>query len=316
MWPTLFEVDGPSGHVALHSYGLLVLLGFVGASLLVTWRARRMGMPLERLPIAFLVAALGGFSGAKVLYAIGVGDPGALLTLSGGYAWYGGVLGGAAAVVAATRPLGIDAWKLADATAPALVLGGGIGRVGCFFAGCCHGVPVLRPEPATALLPEGALGGQIYAHPHFPFLSTAFHGGVARFQDVPLYPTQVWQAVGSFLLVAVLLAVSQRRRFDGQIAGLYMVTEPWLRIAVETFRGDHRGYALSVPVDRVPAWLPGMGSAGDATGQAVVGLTTSQAIGLAMVVVGAILLWVRRNKGVAPEVPVQADWADDLIDGL
>ena len=308
MWPTLFEVDGP---LALHTYGLMVMSGLAAGSMLALWRGSQVGLAVEAVLAGIFVAPFGGFLGAKILYAIGVNDLASMFSLTGGYAWYGGLLGGAAAVIAVTRAMGVDTWKLADVAAPAVLLGSGLGRVGCFFAGCCHGVPVAEPTPATALLPEGALQGQIYAHPHFPYLSTAFDGGVARIVDTPLYPTQLWQATGSFTLVLFLLAASQWRRFDGQIMALYLLTEPWLRIFVESFRGDHRGYALSLPASSVPEWLPGLGAAGAAGGDAVVGVTTSQAIGLAMVLMGLGIWWWRRDAGVSEETPTS--WSDDLI---
>ena len=46
----------------------------------------------------------------------------------------------------------------------------------------------------------------------------------------------------------------------------------------------------------------------------MVGLTTSQGIGLASMVAGMVIWWLRREAGVAPEAAVEEDWVDELID--
>lgn len=297
MWPTLFEIPTELGALGVHSYGLMVTLGFVVGIGTALSLARRVGIALESMMALFVVAAVGGGVGARLLYVLSVGDPSALFGCSTGFAYYGGVLGGAAAVLVTAAALREDPWKVLDAGAPALLLGGAIGRLGCVLAGCCHGGPVVPADPATPLLSEGTLQGQVYTHPHFPFLSLAFDGGAARIHDVPVYPTQLWQALGMVALGAVLLALHRRRRFDGQLAALTLLIEPVLRFVVEAFRGDRRGYALSWTMEDPPAWMRGMASAGDALpgldGAVTVGLTTSQGIGLAMILVGVAVWFVR-----------------------
>ena len=73
----------------------------------------------------------------------------------------------------------------------------------------------------------------------------------------------------------------------------------------ELYRADARGYALWMHVSpSVAAWLPGMGSAGSEVGDAVIGITTSQAIALAMMA-GGVALWIwRARHGKAPETPL------------
>lgn len=306
MLPTLYE---GRGGIAVHSYGLLVLVAFTAGTLLVLARAARTGLPLDRLPLAALVAALGGFPAAKVFTALVEGRWDGLLDPTTGFTYYAGILGGGLAVIASARPLGLPVWKLADATAPALALGAGIGRIGCLAAGCCHGVAVPGSNPGTPLLPSGSIGGNIWFHDRFPWISTSFDGGVAAIQGVPLYPTQVWQSLGSFALAALLLAVSHRRRFDGQVAGLWLVLDPILRAFVEAFRGDARGYALAWQ-GAAPVTLPGQAAA---DGVGLVGFTTSQGIGLLLLVLGIVVLVGRRRAGVAPETPVDL-WRDDLAD--
>lgn len=306
MWPTLFEVQTASGSWGAHTYGLLILIAFCGAFLLAHLRAQQIGLHPDKLLPAYVAAGVGGLLGGRVLYAVAVepaellANPLSILSFSG-FAFYGGLLGGAVAVGLYAMARGIPAWKLADLAAPAVLLGLGVGRLGCFFAGCCHGA-VAPPAEAMALLPEGLIGGQIWLSGSFPFLTTEFAGGVGRLLHVPLYPTQLWSAAAGIGLCALLSVLWNHRRFDGQIAALALIVEPPFRILIEAFRADHRGYVVQWEVsEAVVRWFPGLSQAGSELGSNTMGLTTSQTIGLAMMVLGVVLYALRRNAGVAPE---------------
>ncbi len=317
MWPTLYDFDGVPGGPGLHTYGLMMTVAFLAATWITWLRGQRVGIPMERIVPLLIGAIVGGLLGARIFYAVGVADPSALWSASGGFAYYGGLIGGTITVLAVARALRMPLWKTADIIAPALAIGSGFGRLGCLFAGCCHGAPVPGGEHAHALLPEGALQGQLLLHDAFPFLSTSFEGGVARLTDTALYPTQLWQSTGEFALAAFLMWMSGRRRFDGHIIALYLLVQPVLRIFVEGFRADHRGYMVSWQVESIPSWLPpGMSQAGASLGTQTIGLTTSQGIGLLMVATGVLIWWLRHGAGVSEETAVPDTWEDDLADAL
>jgi phosphatidylglycerol---prolipoprotein diacylglyceryl transferase len=315
MWPTFYQIDSASGSMGLHSYGLLILLAFSAAFLMVHSRAQQVGFHPDRLLPVYIAAAFGGLLGARLLYLIAVAKsfaPSAVFA-GGGFVYYGGVLGGAVAILFVTRQLGLASWKFLDVVAPALLIGLGIGRFGCFFAGCCHGA--IAPEVAerTALLGEGVLHGQLWLQSSFPFLTLEFHDGVGRLLHQPLYPTQVWSAIIGLGLALGLHSAWSKRRFDGQLAAISLILEPLGRIFVEMFRADHRGYAVQWTA---PGWiaeaLPGMSRAGNQLGDAaVIGLTTSQAIGAGMALCGVGILIFRRAEGVSEEQPIDDDDDDD-----
>jgi phosphatidylglycerol:prolipoprotein diacylglycerol transferase len=329
MWPTLFEVQTATGPIGAHTYGLMILLAFCGAFLLVHFRAQRIGIHPDRLLPLYVAAAVGGLAGGRLLFAFAVdwertiANPLSLFQPAG-FAVYGGVIGGTIAVGAVARFMGIRPWKLADIAGPAVLLGMGIGRLGCLASGCCHGAVVEHFHPAGGLFPESFSGGQVWFSGEFPFVATEFasgNGGVSRLVDVPLYPTQLWAAVMLLGLAAGLSWAWEHKRFDGQIAALSLMLEPLYRISVEAFRADHRGYFASWPVpDSVGAWLPaGMTQAGEQLGDGVMmGITTSQAIGLGSLLFGLGIYAFRRSAGVAEEAPVRADDEDlpDLSDAL
>jgi phosphatidylglycerol:prolipoprotein diacylglycerol transferase len=306
MLPYLFEVGTPTGPFRVPAYGSLLVLAFTLAFLWVHARAPKIGLHPDRLMGVYLAAAGGGILGSRLLYMIAV-DPASLLKpsewlSSGGFAFYGGLLGGAAGVFALAAVQGLQGWKLADLLAPGLVLGLGIGRLACFFAGCCHGAEAPIGADPVGLLPEGLLHGQIFWSDRFPFLTTQFDDGVGRLLHVPLYPTQAWSVVAGLSIWALLAWRHHHRRFDGQVVGTMLIVEPIARFLIESFRADHRGYAFTFPLSpELAARFPGLAQAGTTLGEPMMGVTTSQALGLGMIVVGGLILGLRRRAGVAPE---------------
>lgn len=236
---------------------------------------------------------------------------------SGGFAIYGGVLGGAVAVLLTSQAMGLNGWKAADLAAPAVLLGMSVGRLGCFFAGCCHGAVAPIGADPTALLPDGLLHGQVWLSGVYPFVTLEFHDGVGRLLHQPLFPTQLLEFTLNGLLAATLAWLWTRRRFDGQIAALALIVQPPARILSEALRADERGYAFTFPVSSdIAYYFPGMTQAGESMGSEM-GLTTSQTFGLGMMLLGVALLIWRRKAGREPEVePVVGASGEVLVDDL
>jgi phosphatidylglycerol---prolipoprotein diacylglyceryl transferase len=331
MWPTLLELS--ENGAGIHTYGLLVLAGFSAAYLMIHFRAIQVGFHPDKLVAVYIAAAVGGLVGARSLFAFAVQpkeiwDEPIKLFQAGGFAYYGGVLGGAIGIILVFNiVMKQNPWKFLDIIAPALMAGLGIGRLGCFFAGCCHGAPA--PVSATTpLLPDGALYGQIWWSKVFPFITLEFQGppgvGVTReaLKHIPLYPTQLWSAVAGCTLAVIFWMLWDKRRFDGQLAALVLIIEPILRIIIESFRADHRGYFVWTRVsEEFAAKLPpGFATAGesvsDVSDGVLVGLTTSQTIGLGMILFGVATFYFRWNLGVTEEKRVLSieDEEDALLD--
>lgn len=318
MHPFLYQAEGPSGPIQVPFYGLLVLSGFMAAFALVHYRTARVGIRPDSVVPLYPMSAIGGFFGARLMYAITIEGwsslPWSFFT-AGGLAFYGGLIGGAVAVLSTIVYLKLPFWKLVDIMGPAVVLALGIGRLGCFMAGCCHGAIAKLDPAAWPILPaDGFLDGQIFLQRTFPFVLLVFHGGVGRIHDEPLYPTQLWSATFGIGIALLLIVLWNHRKFDGMIAGLMFLIEPWFRIFAESYRADERGYVVSWRVDAVPAWLPpGFSGAGEGLPvgdglhpQAItVGITSSQFVGLALFAIGLGIFALRWNKGVSPETPLE-----------
>jgi phosphatidylglycerol---prolipoprotein diacylglyceryl transferase len=142
---------------------------------------------------------------------------------SPGYVFYGGV------VIASFSGMYFvysrqftDPAAFADYAAPALALGMGIGRTGCFLAGCCYGVGTDLPWAV-----------------HYPSGDLAALGAV--------HPVQIYDAMFGFVAFLVILTLYERRRFSGQLfLGLVGLYTFW-RFGTEMLRADDdRGIWLSL----------------------------------------------------------------------
>ena len=140
-----------------------------------------------------------------------------------GMVWSTLLITSALSMLMAAVPVGIwyvrkhnlPVWKTADIMAPSIALGHAFGRLGCFFAGCCYGAVCSGPlcvtfHDAHSLAPLG----------------------------VPLFPTQLMESGGEFLIFGILTLLWRRRKFDGQLFWLYPIFYAILRFVIEFFRGD------------------------------------------------------------------------------
>lgn len=119
----------------------LVVTGVVIALVLQFLLARNAALAAGRLLLVSTLGALVGLAGAKVYYAVehrGRKQTGLLTT---GMCIQGFVIGITATLLAGTAVAGLRVGAVLDVTAPGLLVAMGIGRIGCFFAGCCAGRP-------------------------------------------------------------------------------------------------------------------------------------------------------------------------------
>lgn len=133
------------GSFSISPFGVILVAAF----LVGYWQLKR---GLETLEVgdeedanAILFAAgVGGIAGAKIYYALLYRDWHLLLSRSG-LVWYGGFALGTAAVAWTIARRRLPAWPTIDAATPALALGYGIGRIGCFLVGDDYGRPTDLP---------------------------------------------------------------------------------------------------------------------------------------------------------------------------
>jgi phosphatidylglycerol:prolipoprotein diacylglycerol transferase len=218
MYPILIQVGG----FKLHSYGVAVAVALLVSLWVATREARRKGLAPDAIEEMALPVIAAGFLGGRLVYVAGWEpelfwrDPlGVFAVWRGGLALHGGLLAGFGAALWYCRTRNLNVWTLADAVAPAIILGQGIGRLGCLLSGDSYGRPTGLPWAITFINPE----------------SVAPLG-------VPLHPVQLYEFGLDLFLFAALWSFRKRASFDGQLFLMYAAGYGLIRLLTEIFRGD------------------------------------------------------------------------------
>jgi len=228
MYPRLLEL----GPLTVYTYGVLLAAAYLLGLKLAMVRAKARGLDQSRVLDLGIYIIISALVGAKLLllftdFGTFVDNPRELLSLvrSGGV-FYGGLILAVVVAVWYIRRIGLPLWTTCDVFAPGIALGHVVGRLGCLFAGCCYGKPSTLPWAITFTDPFAA-------------------ANVGTPLNVPLHPTQLYEAGAEALILALLLMTESRgRRFAGRTFWLYMLLYAVSRYVIEMFRGDPRGAVL------------------------------------------------------------------------
>ena len=217
MYPTIVKI----GSFAIHSYGLLLAVGFLLAIQIFVSRGKRRGIAedsLHTIALVILILAIVGGRGLFVLthWSEYSSDLWGIFRLwEGGLMLYGGYILSIAGGIAYVRRARLPLWKIADSAAPAMAIGIGIGRLGCFLNGCCFGVPTSVPWGVR--FPSGS-----YASYTFP--------GEA------IHPSQLYLALAGAVLFLLLLRLDRTPRFDGWLFWSYIAIDAGVRFGIDFVR--------------------------------------------------------------------------------
>jgi len=256
--PGIFSGDWKP--VPIFSYGVML-----GTSMVVGWflalrLAKNDGIPNEQAGAIYMWTAVWSIIGARLLYVITewqeFANPLDIFMLNkGGLVAYGGMLGGFFASWYGCHKRKIHLLRWADVSAPSVVLGTAITRVGCLLYGCDYG---RRTDVPWAIrFPKGA--------PAFADHVSHFGLDEKALVSLPVHPTQIYESLVGLALFGLLMYLRRVRKFSGEVFLGWVLGYGLLRSFIEIYRGDE---------DR--------GSVGP--------LSTSQFIGLLSVVAGAVLL--------------------------
>jgi len=255
MYPVLFQNE----LFMIYSLGVLWALAAVCAAWIIRLELKRYRLDPELASSMVFAAAAGGLVGARLLLILEewtdfLRSPWAFIFSGAGFSWYGGLIGGAIAVTWWVRRHRIPWRKGADVSAPALGLGYGVGRIGCFLAG-------------------DATWGKVTDVPWAMAFPNAVAGWVDPLTGVPyppgarVHPTQLYELVMSLFVFSILWTLRKRRYPHGAIFWLYLILAGSMRFLVEFWR-----------VNPIIA----------------LGMTEYQWISLTLVLLGGYLLYRRR----------------------
>ncbi len=213
MHPIIFEI----GPIRIASYGVMLAVGFLAGLTLLKREMARKGLDATLGDRMFVAAMLGGIVGGKAFHLLEnpdlvATDPVGSIFSGYGLAFYGGFIGGAAAVFWTLHRHGGLNLQVLDAVAPSLAVGYFFGRGGCQLSGDgCYGVSTVLPW------------GMAYPNGTVPTL-------------VPVHPTPLYEMLEMALLFGLLWSLRTRIRTPGILFCIYLILAGAFRFAVEFVR--------------------------------------------------------------------------------
>ena len=224
------------------AYGLCIVTGAVLSSGIAALRLKKLGMDVYDFLVGEGYGLLGAMIGSKLLYLIisiknidfsRITDPEYLtLWMSGGFVFYGGLLGAFLAVLLCKKIHHIDVMKYLKKLAFLIPFAHGFGRIGCHMAGCCYGIPY--HGFGAIVFPEGAFGAPA---------------------GVELFPVQLTEACLLFLLSGFLFwwAVKKPESVNGLY--LYLILYGIIRFFMEMLRYDLEDRGGLIIVFSISQWI-------------------------------------------------------------
>jgi phosphatidylglycerol:prolipoprotein diacylglycerol transferase len=242
MYPTFFRI----GNFEITSFGVLVAIGALVGLWVFGRELKRSGLPASAGDAA-MAGVFGGLLGAKLLWVaehLGEEPFRDLLFSRGGMSWFGGLAGGVGTALVVMWRQRMPIIRTLAAATPALAIGHAIGRIGCFLVGDDYGRP--SDVPWAVAFPQGLPP-----------------------TDVPVHPTQLYEAIALAAVAWLLIRWRQRNVPDAVVLGRYLVLAGSIRFAIEFIRVNVR----------------------------VVGpLTLAHLVSLALVIIGVAMLAFRRRE--------------------
>ncbi len=220
MHPVLFNL----GHLEIRVYGLLVAVGFLVAIYFAAYLAERQGIKKDVIYDLGFVIIISSIIGARLLYVFVwykyylKNFHEIFMVWKGGMVFYGGLIGALIGGFLYIKIKKLPFLKIGDICIPFVSLAHSIGRIGCFYNGCCYGKIDEKCGVVFPVLEDGK--------PHLP--------------------TQIYESILNFINFFILIILYKYfKKKEGFIFYLYFINYSIIRLIIELFRGDEeRGQIL------------------------------------------------------------------------
>jgi phosphatidylglycerol---prolipoprotein diacylglyceryl transferase len=222
------------------TFGLMLWLAAVAAAVIMDRGFRRARITADAVGIV-AIAVVAGIVGAKIWHVLDTPSEfrevgWRVLWDTAGFAWYGGLTFGIAALVAQGWRAKIGPLRTLDLAAPAAAVGYGVGRIGCFLSGDgCYGIATKLPFPLGMSFPNGI-------EPTAP--------------GVRVLPTPLFEFIAGLLIGWYLWRRAGKPHGVGMITGQYLLLSGLARFLVEFVRRNPKVF-----LDLSNAQLASLGAA-------------------------------------------------------
>ena len=235
------------GNFSIAFYGMIIALGMVCGILVAQSDAKRRGQDPELYLDFAIYGMLFAILGARIYYVVfqwGYYKEhlNEIINLrKGGLAIYGGIIAAVLTTAVYCKKKKVDFWLLADTASPSIAFGQMMGRWGNFFNREAFGGFTDAPFAMRLRLDQvraGDVSEQVMEH-------IMNFGGVDYIQ---VHPTFLYESLWNLCLFLLLVLYRPKKKFGGQIFGLYFLGYALGRVWIEGLRTDQLmigGFAVS-----------------------------------------------------------------------
>ena len=224
----------------VHTYGVFVALAFLLGIKVTLDRSTKASLDKDLVMNLSLLILVSSVSGARLLYVAENWNYfqqrlwEILMVHRGGLSYFGGFVTAIFACISLLRCKAIKFLPLADIFMPALALGQAIGRLGCYFNGCCFGKTT------------SGFWGVMFPRGSIVFSEHVSRGWVAPFwlYSLPVIPCQLISSFVDIVLFCLLIAIDNRKKIPGTTFFSYLVGYGVIRFFLEFLRADSPPLAL------------------------------------------------------------------------
>ena len=211
------------GPITVRWYGIGIALSIAISVTAAYLESKRRGIDPDAVLDMAIVAIIGGVLGARIGWIVTSPDllwylshPLRILAIwEGGFSYFGAIMGGIVLANWMVKRRHLRFWQMADIAAPFLALSFGIGKIGCWLNGCCHG------KVTTS------------------FLGVVFTNSLSECELLGqrVWPTQLFNSISGFAVFAVLYWIVRRHKtHDGQVFAWYLLLYAATSFIVEFYR--------------------------------------------------------------------------------
>lgn len=228
-------------------YGIFIGLGVILGVVFAMLEAKRTGQDPDLYVDFVIYALIFAIIGARLYYVAFSWDyysanPAKIFAIrEGGLAIYGGIIGATLTAIVYCKKKKVDFWLLADTASPCIAFGQMMGRWGNFFnreafGGFTDGLFAMRLR--VDQVRAGDISQQVMEN-------IMNFGGVDYIQ---VHPTFLYESIWNLCLFLLLVIYRPKKKFAGQILGLYFLGYALGRVWIEGLRTDQLmigGFAVS-----------------------------------------------------------------------
>jgi phosphatidylglycerol:prolipoprotein diacylglycerol transferase len=227
MIPEILRLNiSDSFSIPIYSFGLMMLLCFLGAMKLLERCLEESGLNKSLAEPLVTYAAVCGILGARIFSVFSnvdhlIQDPFGVIFSSAGFVFYGGFIGGVIGVWCFLKKENLSFLHFSNIVAAPLAFGYAIGRLGCQLSGDGdYGLPTDLPW------------GMNYALGVIP-------------TKVAVHPTPVYESVFSMCLALFLRSnyLNSKLKLNGQLFGFYLIISAIFRFFIETIRVEPKVFS-------------------------------------------------------------------------